>query len=306
MAYFPNSVMPKKLKRETSSEVDDSPLIYNARDHNIHHRDIRAIERLLLGGAEAGGPTGTFVGAATSGVAGNIMDLVSLAEDRLGRITDGGLLFQSSGTLESGEAPRIPTEAAKVTTSGPLLTTDAMINVGSTAGFPLSGYLTKFNSSLVATYCSDGVAPGGPDCTPPAVKYWEYQDFIGAGSAHQTNQELIRYTGKTDTSFLNCVRGVNGTTAQDLPAGSDALILCGKATIMFTPLFWALSTAKLAEFNQFYVSNDAMLTVLADVVEMGNKRFPGRSIADGFKVGYSLMVVGYFDDVSVAQVYSNG
>ena len=49
MAYFPNQIMPKTLMKETSKEVDDSPAIENAKDWNTQHREIRAIEKFLIG-----------------------------------------------------------------------------------------------------------------------------------------------------------------------------------------------------------------------------------------------------------------
>lgn len=181
MAYFPNKVMPKQLRRETSSEVDGSPLILNARDHNVHEREIISIESLLIG----------------NGSNPSLSQIVAQLQAQANSLVNGNLISRHNGTVSIGSSVPIPPGVASTTTSGFLSSASTTITVASTAGFPSSGYLTKFNNTTAVV-------------------------------TQMTNQEVILYTGKTATTFTGCTRGANGSTAQN---GTNAVLIPGYASL---------------------------------------------------------------------------
>jgi hypothetical protein len=193
MPYFPDRKMPKFLREETVNEVDDCPLIYNARDYNTHVREIIAIEDLLGTGDD---PADTTL----IGVLRNTIQLLRL-------ITNDGLFGEFTGTIKAGNVIEPPSCVTVTTTSGALATGDAVIAVASTEGFPSKGFLTKFNAI---------------DGTTGAYN-------IGNKIF---NSEIVSYTGKTDTTFTGCTREVAGT-AQAVGASETAMIVSGRAALGF-------------------------------------------------------------------------
>jgi hypothetical protein len=121
--------MPKRLKPETPREVDGSPRIRNARDHNSHHREIIAIEKFL-------------VGRKGSGFSATLAAAIS----ELKAITNDGLVRNHVGVVPTGEAIPMPEGIPSTTITGPLPTSATTMEVESTEGFPASGLVTKFNS----------------------------------------------------------------------------------------------------------------------------------------------------------------
>jgi len=283
MAYFPDRVMPKALRKETWQEVDGSPLIYNAADFNRHHREIIAIESLLLNGS-------------------NVSEAVALAETLLARIASGDLMAHSSGLLKNGQAVQVPAGIAKTSAAGPVGTADATITVASTEGFPDSGYVTKFNAMALAPYCHAGGAPMGAGCPLGTSAYMDYLPFVGTADTCKTNQEVIRYRSKTATTLDFCDRGVDGTTAQALAGGETALVVSGKAAVSFSPFFGAQDWSK--QLDELCVGHDARLVVTAYAMELG-QRFT-KVMDTPVVTAYSLSVVGWFDLPEMSQLYSLG
>lgn len=320
MAFFPNQIMPKRLKRETDKEVDNSPLVYNARDYNIHHREIREIQRLLIGsaggGAAAGGSTGS--GGATTGsgsepgqeASAGGQDSGGMAlSDALVRFTEiihlvatQGFMGLYSGTVQSGGAIELPQVVISTQTSGSVPAGATTIPVVSTAGFPNSGVITKFNRLDTSEVCSDGSAPGGGSrCALGSQKVVGYTGLVTSGS-HATNQERISYTGKTGTSFTGCTRSVNGSTAQPASDAEPALVVSGRAAISFGHNFWGRGTPGTP--NQFYLAHDALLRTTAVLKARGSRTRQGRDLQDHIEISWLLSYVGYFASVDMDQVFS--
>lgn len=288
MSYFPLRVMPKALKKETANEVDNSPLIYNAKDYNVHHRDLRAIEQTLLGNSEQGQAYG-------------IIQLVSAVNDLISDIFNGSLLAQFSGTVRAGEQISLPSSVTRATASGEILAAATTITVDSTSGFPDSGTITKFNGLDVQEWCVGGGAPGGGGaCLPGEYKFAEYGKFIG-GDTQRTFQEVITYDGKTDTQFLNCTRAVNGTTAEDLEEGEQATIVLGNASLWLAPNVWVSDEDKAQ--NQFYVTYTPDLTVDAHVLEPGSVTVLKAPVDELVEVFWSMSLVSYYDIPSVDETF---
>lgn len=126
MAHFPDSVMPKKLAKETNLEVDGNPSIYNAKDYNLHHREILAIEKFIIDN-------------------GGIEDTMSKLEDLFASLTGGGLITRLTGILSPGAHIILPSHVIHTRTVGNLSTTATSVTVSSTAGFQPSGYFTRMS-----------------------------------------------------------------------------------------------------------------------------------------------------------------
>lgn len=253
MAFFPNELPPKRLKRETLSEVDDSPSIYNARDYNIHLREVLALFRYLVGRG---------ISIDTDG---SVLDLVSKAIEIFRKLTDDGLITTHSGIIASGATIQAPPGMPKAFTSGALGTGDTTITVLSTDDFPTNGLLTKFNA----------IVPGS----------------IGIGT---TNQEVIRYTGKTSTTFTGCTRSVEGT-AQAVASDKTALILPGRASLFLGTNGWQnnVTTGVLG----IYLSHDAALKVTASI-ESGTNPAAQKFI----NAEYALTIAGTFENIDLSTV----
>jgi hypothetical protein len=229
MAFFPVVPMPKELKRETSKEVDNNPSIYNARDYNIHHREIIAIEKMLIGD-----------GSTTNNALLNLIrDSIQVFFD----ITNNGRLGSFSGIVASGSKISIPDFIPQTTTSGALAVSDTTITVVSTTGFPENGFLTKFNSI--------GTSLTG---SPPEPVFTFGNNI--------TSQEIISYTGKTDTTFTGCTREEQDTIAQEVVVDGVATIIAGRSSLFLSGSSWASN----GHPYHVIVEHDAELEVTATVI----------------------------------------
>lgn len=277
MASFPSLITPKSIKRETQNEVDNSPAIYNARDYNIHLRELIAIEKTLVGKGMSVGTDSSLLGVLIKAI--NAYD--SMAND--------GLISISSGTVQAGNPVLLPSGTLIAYTSGQVGPTDTTINVGLsgvqqtdfTAGFPTSGVLTKFNST--------------------------YDFFTSGGGGGITSQEIIVYTGISPTSFLNCTRGVVGTTSQIVSSNESALIVGGRASIMLGLNSWLDNTnplGPLVSSGILTIAHDAILNTYAF---LGNpaQQAPlpaGTSYAIGVSLNYSLAITKTFENIDSSDI----
>lgn len=329
MAFFPDRVMPKMLRHESGHEVDGDPNILNAADWNRHHRELIAIERLLIGNQIAG--------SAASGVAGfscydfstglicpginlnpgqdptdapkSIQDAINIIAALVDGLTNSGFLAQHTGTLCcQGQVP-IPANIVSTTTPGGLLSSATRIPVASTAGFPSSGFITKFNYVHEIALCTQGGVPVKGRCA--GANNQVVHDLVGLSDFsppyHVTNQEFIQYTSITPTSFEGCTRGYAGTTVQDLLSfdaefsSQGALIISGRASIFFTHNFWGSATA--AQPSQVLIDNDALLHVQGLVFKDGTPSSQ-QNIQNLVEIGYSLSVLGQFDNIDLSGIYN--
>jgi len=284
MAYFPTSIIPKRLKKETTNEVDDSPLVYDARDYNRHLREIRSIECSLLGSTSG---TGT-------------LDILTRAETLTTEMKRGGLLVFLSGTVFMGSQIQVPDRVSQVTIQGPLAAAATTITVDDASYMPKSGYLTKMNALTASQYCTSGAPVGPGDACAAGVKYMAYDDFLG-GSKTITSQELISYNGVdlANNQLLNCTRGVDGTTAQALTG--NAVGIAGWACISLTPNGFV---RKWIKPNQLYVAHDAMLNVTAEVLEQGSAVRVKDPISEYMEVGYAWAILGNFAPLGLGTGFS--
>jgi hypothetical protein len=132
MAKFPESVMTKSLKPETSKEVDNSPAIYNARDFNIHHRELLAIEKYLVGRG---------LNTDDNGLVGIIRQALNVFYS----ISAEGFIARYSGLVKTGDRIVLPSTLTATVTTGSSSSGDSTIAVADTSKFPSAGYITKFN-----------------------------------------------------------------------------------------------------------------------------------------------------------------
>lgn len=292
MAYFPDSVLPKRLRKETAAEVDNSPLIFNARDYNIHEREIRAIENFLIGQTRS---TSIPDGSTTDIANTSLLDLTQLAIALFKRMTDGGMITSHTGTILAGRPIPMPSSVVYSKTSGVIGAGATSIGAVSTDGFPNEGYLTKFNAITSVQLCS-GNNGQLPQCPAGSV---QYQGF--AFGPKMTNQELIYYTSKTATTFDGCTRSVGASTAQYADDAAPAILVCGKASLMLSHNVWDRSASQNP--NEFYLEHDAMLNTRAALYQEGNRKVT-KSISGLIELAYSMTVSGWFDDVDVSQVFN--
>jgi hypothetical protein len=287
--------MPKKLRQETANEVDDSPLFYNAKDYNIHHREIRAIEQLLVGNVGFSGLV------SSTGGANSITDVVEQMQDILRRMANNNLLAQFSGVVSTGNKIIIPPNMVQTATSGALSAATTTITVGTTDHFPDSGYITKFNSVGSRILCTDGNPPGAGDrCDVGATKFVAYASGV---APHISNQEIINYDGKTSTQFLNCTRGAFGTTAQDVAADVAAVVVSGRAALSMGIHYWEQGLG--AQLDELYVGHSADLVVTGKALETGS-RTREKEIQEVFQAAYMLTISGSFDSLSIEQLFTLG
>lgn len=277
--------MPKRLKKETSNEVDGSPLVYNAWDYNRHLREIRSIECSLLGSSYGTG----------------IIDILTRAETVTEEIKRGGLMVFFSGTVPSGSQVPVPDRVTWVTISGPLLGTATEIYVDDVSYMPDSGYFTKINSITAGQYCTSGSPVGAGDRCAAGVKYMAYDQFLG-GAKYITSQELITYDGldKANNKLLNCTRGVDGTTVQDLTG--NAVGIAGWASISLSHNAYARQTT--IKPNQFYMTHDEMLNVYGALLEEGSSARIKDPISEIVEVSYSWAIVGNFSSLGLGTGFS--
>lgn len=268
MAYFPEQIMPKVIREETSYEVDNSPLIYNARDRNIHHREIIAIEKYLAG-------SGWAIGTAGGGIAGILQQLLSILKMPMFQICGSIIVPQNdSATID------LPSDVIKTETNAAgLAPDDTTITVTSTSGFPDTGWITKFNSISASTNTS-------------TARY--YKDYAFAVDKRTiSSQEVISYSNKTSTQFLGCIR--DAATAQDISPGATAIVVCGKACLGLSPI--AFNNADGKSVRQFYVEHNANLAVKAGLYQSGSMAL---SPLGSVTIMYDLSIVGAFGNIDLS------
>jgi len=260
MAFFPGRPMPKTLQRETSNEVDDSPSIYNARDYNIHHRELRAVQRLLVGEG---------LGQEDNGLLGALIE----ALNALRSLSNGGLLSEYSGIIKSGDAVPIPSHIFNTRTGSTLQAIDTIIPVDSTSGFPKVGFLTKFNNTNISDITN---------------KYTFGKSIM--------NYEIIRYSGKTETSFIGCTREIEGY-AQDL-VDPYAVVIGGKASLLLSSNLWQVDITKNPPL-EVNIEHDAGLNVSSKILSLELAELKPISLI--IQIAYSLSVVGSFENINFSQ-----
>jgi hypothetical protein len=303
MAFYPGEMMPKHLMRESLNEVDGNPSIYNARDYNIHHREILSIQH-IIGKALATMPEAKDV---ISGIQGNsdIMSTILRILSILDLIQNKGYVGQYAGTLSPGTQLKIPSIFPVTQTSGEVGTGDTTINVVSTEGFPSQGIITKFNGLSPTEICLDSsgslTPPGDGSRCASGTKRISYDGLTTHGSSI-TNQEIISYTSKTSTSFNGCTRGISGSTTQIATGLLPAVIMCGRSAVSFGHNLW-ITPAEASQ--QIYVYHDAMLKVHAGVLANGSLARLGEDISSQMEVAWTLIVNGHFADVNVNQIFGN-
>jgi hypothetical protein len=282
MSYFPNSIVPKRLKKETVNEVDGSPLVYNAADYNRQLREVRAIECSLIGSAYGTG----------------IVDLLTKAETLTTETLSGGQIVFLSGTVPTGSQIAVPGNVTWAVIQGPLGAADTEITLDNVSYFPSRGYITKINSLSASEYCTAGtpVGPGDRCAVGDGTKYMAYTDFLGGATTSITSQELISYDGidLVNNKLLNCVRGEDGTTAQDLV--ENAIGIAGWASISIGLNAYVRS---LVTPSQFYLTHDEMLTVGGGLLEEGSESRVKEAISKELEVAYSWAIVGNFMPLTV-------
>ena len=266
--------MPKTIRQETVREVDDNPSIYNARDRNIHHREILAIEKFLVG---TGWPRSGSASGSNLGIAALLSSLLGTL--RLPMYEFSAQIPMSKSLTNEvrlphtlfGQSEDFPTTSTNE--PGGLPKTNTTINVLSTSGFPNAGWITKFNSIAATT-------AGSP----------QYKTY-GFGKAI-SSQEVISYSGKTDTAFLNCTR--DSSTAQDLQPGKNALVICGKGSLGLSLV--SANNSESKDVRQLYIEHDAELVVAARLYEAAATL---TSLAD-VSLLCNVTVVGPFGDIDLS------
>jgi len=297
MAYFPDQVMPKMLMKETSKEVDDNPAIYNAKNWNTHHREIRAIEEFLLGNKDP--DSIIFAGKDLQGtihLPSSVSTAIANVRNLLEELFNGCWLTQYSGTVRYKNYIKLPDCLIQTKTTGNVNNFDTTIAVESTQGFPQSGTITKINGLRTGEFCQYGsgsYAVGAGGVCSLGGKYLSYTDF--APLQHRTSQEIITYTSKTDNLFLGCTRGVNGSTAETITT-EQAVILSGNASLCISQNFWAEKANASPHACEAYVSVTPDLYVNGGVLKRGTNQVIN-PIEDFLEASYTLTVVSDFEDV---------
>jgi hypothetical protein len=279
--------MPKSLKEETVNEVDGSPLVYNAFDYNRHHREIRAIQCYLIGARE------------DSGFENMLADVEGLVSSFL-RVG----MTMMSGAVPSGTTIPIPAGIPATNTSGTLSASATSIPVVGSEDYPQQGFLTKFNALRTQERCSGGGAPGAGDrCPVGESKILQYGHVIG-GTERLTLQEIIQYNGLEDNTFLNCVRGFDGSSAQDVEEGEAAIIIPGRASLTLTPHSLLRDSGNPEEGlprapfpYQFIVENDATLNASVSIYEQGSRQSLKDPMDGTLEVGYSWVISPNFESL---------
>jgi hypothetical protein len=267
MASFPNTVVPKNLKPETQNEVPGSPVIYNAADYNFHLRELIAIEKMLVG-------KGMSAGADSS-----LTSVLINAINAYNSLSNGGLLAKVSGTIQAGTPIPIPPKTLVAHTVGSLPADATTISVDFTAGFPVSGTLTKFNS--VHEYAAFGENI--------------LESYVMTPTNRITSQEVITYNGTTPTAFLNCTRKVEGD-AQDVPYWESATLIGGRASVMLGLNSWtgSIPLAVPPQSGVLQVDHDAALNTYAYA--------GGTQYAAGVLLNYSMIISKTFGNIDPSDI----
>lgn len=176
MAFFPKSIMPNISKKNAGSIVGT----ILAEGFNLHTDEIIAIEQFL--GLEAA--TEADVNALLGGRVDpqNIIGILRLLSETTNLFSEG--VLATSGQVHNGQRMIFPEGATTTFLQKPPATSDKIISVISTIGFPDSGVISILNDI----------------------------DVPVAGRESSTTVEIIRYGSKSSTEFTNCERGIDGTT----------------------------------------------------------------------------------------------
>lgn len=270
--------MPKMLKKETSAEVDGSPLVYNARDYNILVREVLAIEEFLGTEEDAAQGRETFA------------SLLRRALGQLESITDGGLVRRHSAAVKAGGILQVPKNIPNTLTVGELLASGTAIAVESTDGFPESGYITKINAISTELNCDGNIVTD--ECSEPDPVFIQYNLL-----KHNFNYELISYSSKTATSFEGCIREVEGT-AVDVPYSASGVIISGRASLSLTHNFWGKENDKAPDL--LYARHNA------DLMATGALYSPSQAekIDKFVQLAYCVTVSGGFDSLDTSSLLS--
>jgi hypothetical protein len=278
MAYFPKRRMPKTLKRETTAEVDGSPLVYNARDYNILVREVLAIEEFLGSEEDAQQGRETFA------------SLLRQALGQLEAMTDGGLIRRHSAAAKAGGILQVPASMTHTTTVGELADNATTIVVDSTDGFPSSGYITKINAISTNLNCDGNVVTD--ECSEADPIFISYNLL-----KHNFNYELISYTSKTDTTFEGCVREVAGAAAE-VPYSASAVIISGRASLSLTHNFWGKENDK--EPETLYARHNADLMATGALYSASQPE----KIDKFVELAYCITVSGGIDSLDTSSLLS--
>lgn len=183
MAFFPESIMPN-IRKKNASPVVGTIL---AESFNLHTDEIIAIERFLgLSAADEADVNDLLDGHVDPA---NIIGILKLLVETMNIVSEG--VLQTSGHVHHGQRMIFPEGATTTFLKTAPAPTDHIITVFSTLGFPDSGIITILNDiDLPVTTGSD-----------------------------KTTVEIIKYSGKTGTRFLNCERGIDRTTIGPHSAG---------------------------------------------------------------------------------------
>ena len=283
--------------KETSKEVDDNPSIYNAKNWNTHHREIRAIEEFLLSNKDP--DSIIFAGKDQQGTTylpSSISSAVANIRYLLEELFNGCWLTQYSGTVQYKNYIKIPDCLIQTKTSGTVNDFDTTIAVESTKGFPQSGTITKINGLRTGEFCQYGFesyAVGSGGVCSIGTKYIGYPDFTPS-QQHRTSQEVITYTSKTDNLFLGCTRGVNGSTAETI-TNEQAVILSGNASLCVSQNFWAEKPNVSPHACEAYVSVTPDLYVDGGVLKRGTNQIIN-PIENFLEASYTLTVISDFEE----------
>jgi hypothetical protein len=225
MPYFPETIMPLSPKQNVPGFVPSNVLV-SADDYNLHDGEIRAIEEYLgksggfvgLGLPKGGLPTmRKFESDASSSASdqrgtdselpdpsqGSIVNTVSRLVDIVNNMTDYSSQASSSGYLHSGQRVAFPEQVQATFLANIPGSSDTVINVNSTSGFPRQGVISILNDVEQAIM-------GGTD-----NKF--HQNVLGGTST----VEWIRYSNKNQTQFLDCERGFLNTNIGPHSASFD-------------------------------------------------------------------------------------
>jgi hypothetical protein len=126
----------------------------------------------------------------------------------------------------------------------------------------------------------------------------KYENSID-GELQFTMQEVIKYNGVSqpepdaetgNVTFLNCTRGVDGTTAQDVAADESAIIVPGRASLTLSAISWQIPSDENP--FQVVVSNSSDLQAWCHVYSQGSRQQVRPPIETSAAVAYSWVVIG--------------
>jgi hypothetical protein len=201
-------------------------------------------------------------------------------------VDDSGNVYVAD---EGNDTIRMITPAGKVTTMAGMAG-----NPGHANG---QGSVARFNQPFGVAVDSSGniyVADSGNDTirsiTQSMPLFYDYASFIDSSPriATMTNEEIMSYKVTSGTQ-LTVVRGVNGTTAQDVPSSGSYLLLCGVAHLTYP---WASWSATSAQATEIYAEISSTLQANIHVTNVGDD-LDGTTIP--MMLGYNLLIMSNFE-----------